>query len=231
MGLRDTIDGTYGTCTTWRTRTTTSRPTTTSGPRRPLDGPDLERLRGGLPGRGEDLARGARAVPGLPSGDTAEGFALHLEWEQTLHADRWAVVSWPEAYGGRDASLWEWLIFEEEYYRAGAPQRVTQNGIFLLAPTIFEFGTRSSRTTTCPAWRRRGPVVPGLVRAQRRLRPGGPHQGHPRRRRRRVGLTGRRPGRPAGAFCTGPVRAVPHRPRGERHKGLTYFMVPLDARA
>ena len=46
-----------------------------------------------------------------------------------------AVVSWPEEYGGRDASLWEWLIFEEEYYRAGAPQRVTQNGIFLLAPT------------------------------------------------------------------------------------------------
>ena len=56
--------------------------------------------------------------PALPSGDTAEGFALHLEWEHALHADRWAVVSWPQAYGGRDASLWEWLIFEEEYYRA-----------------------------------------------------------------------------------------------------------------
>ena len=41
--------------------------------------------------------------------------------------------------------MWEWLIFEEEYYRVGAPQRVTQNGIFLLAPTLFEFGTEHQR--------------------------------------------------------------------------------------
>ena len=64
----------------------------------------------------------------LGSGDTAEGFARHLEWEQDLFGAHWAVVSWPQAYGGRDASIWEWLIFEEEYYRAGAPQRVTQIG-------------------------------------------------------------------------------------------------------
>ena len=82
-------------------------------------------------------------TPALPSGDTTDGFAAHLEWERKLHAARWAVVSWPEAYGGRDASLWQWLIFEEEYYRVGAPQRVTQNGIFLLAPTIFEYGTQA----------------------------------------------------------------------------------------
>jgi alkylation response protein AidB-like acyl-CoA dehydrogenase len=86
----------------------------------------------------------------LPSGDTAEGFALHKEWERKLFDARWAVVSWPEEYGGRDASLWEWLIFEEEYYRAGAPQRVTQNGIFLLAPTLFEFGTREQQDRILP---------------------------------------------------------------------------------
>src|SRR4051795_5473517 len=83
----------------------------------------------------------ANVPRGLPSGDTREGFAAHLEWERTLFDARYAVVSWPERFGGRDASLWEWLIFEEEYWLAGAPQRVTQNGIFLLAPTIFEFGT------------------------------------------------------------------------------------------
>ncbi|MBC7172519.1 MAG: acyl-CoA dehydrogenase family protein, partial [Polyangiaceae bacterium] len=67
----------------------------------------------------------------LPGCDTEEGFALHVEWEKKLFADRWAVVSWPEQYGGRGASLVEWLIFEEEYYRAGGLHRVTQNGIFL----------------------------------------------------------------------------------------------------
>ena len=87
---------------------------------------------------------------GLPSGDTRDGFAAHLEWERALFEARWAVVSWPERYGGRDASLWQWLIFEEEYYRAGAPQRVTQNGIFLLAPTIFAFGTPEQQDRILP---------------------------------------------------------------------------------
>ena len=77
----------------------------------------------------------------LPSGDTREGFVRHLDWERQLYEAGYAAVSWPEEYGGRGATLVEWLIFEEEYYRADAPQRVTQNGIFLLAPTLFEFGT------------------------------------------------------------------------------------------
>ncbi|HET6966211.1 MAG TPA: acyl-CoA dehydrogenase family protein, partial [Acidimicrobiales bacterium] len=88
--------------------------------------------------------------PALPSGDTREGFARHLEWERLLFDNRWSVVSWPEEFGGRGASLWQWLIFEEEYYRAGAPQRVTQNGIFLLAPTVFEFGTPEQQQRILP---------------------------------------------------------------------------------
>src|SRR5205085_8761197 len=92
----------------------------------------------------------ANVPQGLPSGDTREGFALHREWERKLFDARWAVVSWPGDYGGREAGLVEWLIFEEEYYRAGAPQRVTQNGIFLLAPTLFEFGTQEQQDTLLP---------------------------------------------------------------------------------
>lgn len=81
----------------------------------------------------------------LQSGDTREGFAQHVEWEKKLFAAGLAVVSWPKEYGGREATLMEWLIFEEEYYRAGAPSRVTQNGIFLMAPTLFEYGTDAQK--------------------------------------------------------------------------------------
>ena len=98
----------------------------------------------------EHLAEWKAGHDGELSGDTRDGFDRHLEWERALFRDRWAVVSWPEAYGGRDASLWEWLIFEEEYYAAGAPQRVTQNGIFLLAPTVFEFGTQAQQDHVLP---------------------------------------------------------------------------------
>ena len=51
------------------------------------------------------------------------------------------MVTWPKQYGGRGLNLIEWLIFEEEYYRAKAPARVNQNGVFLLGPTLMEYGS------------------------------------------------------------------------------------------
>ena len=165
------------------------------------------------------------------SGDTREGFAAHVEWEKLLHANRWSAVSWPEAYGGRDASLWVWLIFEEEYYRAGAPQRVTQNGIFLLAPTIFEFGTRTQQDyylprmsaaedLWCQGWSEpnAGSDLAGITsRAVLDDAAGGWR------------LTGQKTWTTRGAFCTHLFGLFRTDPEAERHRGLTYMMVPLDA--
>ncbi|QES50624.1 acyl-CoA dehydrogenase [Streptomyces venezuelae] len=87
----------------------------------------------------------------LPSLETAEGFAAHREWEAELYAGRWSVVSWPAEYGGRGADIFGWLLFEEEYYAAGAPGRVSQNGINLLAPTLFDHGTPEQRARVLPS--------------------------------------------------------------------------------
>ncbi|MEU9231817.1 acyl-CoA dehydrogenase family protein [Streptomyces subrutilus] len=87
----------------------------------------------------------------LPSLETARGFAAHREWEGTLHADRWSAVSWPEEYGGRGADIVKWLVFEEEYWAAGAPGRVSQNGISLLAPTLFDHANEEQRARVLPA--------------------------------------------------------------------------------
>lgn len=87
----------------------------------------------------------------LPSLETEEGFAAHRVWEAELAADRWSVVNWPTAYGGRDCGLIGWLLFEEEYYAAGAPGRVNQNGISLLAPTLFDHGTPEQRARVLPS--------------------------------------------------------------------------------
>jgi alkylation response protein AidB-like acyl-CoA dehydrogenase len=95
------------------------------------------------------LAENVPTTP-LPSMDTAEGFVAHQEWEARLADARLSVVSWPKEYGGRDASLVEWVVFEEEYYRAGAPGRVSQNGIFLLAPILFEHGTKEQQDRFLP---------------------------------------------------------------------------------
>lgn len=70
-----------------------------------------------------------------------EGFDQHVAWERTLASGNWGMVTWPERFGGRGLDLIQWLIFEEEYFRVGGPNRANQNGIFLLGPTIMEFGT------------------------------------------------------------------------------------------
>ncbi|MFF4419334.1 acyl-CoA dehydrogenase family protein [Streptomyces sp. NPDC001549] len=87
----------------------------------------------------------------LPSLETAEGFAAHREWEALLHAERWSVVSWPEEYGGRGVDIVKWLVFEEEYWAAGAPGRVSQNGINLLAPTLFDHANAQQRSRVLPS--------------------------------------------------------------------------------
>jgi alkylation response protein AidB-like acyl-CoA dehydrogenase len=112
------------------------------------------------PGPGEEASQFRAEVRGwlsahvpaepLPSVDTREGFARHREWERELAAARLSVVSWPPGYGGRGASLLEWLVFEEEYYAAAAPVRVGQNGLFLLAPTLFAHGTAEQRDRLLP---------------------------------------------------------------------------------
>lgn len=81
---------------------------------------------------------------------TREGFEAHRDWERTLKSGDWGMVTWPKEYGGRGLDLIEWLIFEEEYYRAGAPGRVNQNGIFLLGPTLIEFGTPEQKQRFLP---------------------------------------------------------------------------------
>jgi len=167
---------------------------------------------------------------GLASGDTREGFAQHLEWERALFAARWAVVSWPQKYGGRDASLWEWLVFEEEYYRAGAPQRVTQNGIFLLAPALFEFGTPEQQDR----------LLPRMAAAQDLWCQGWsePEAGSDLASVRSTAartdggwlLSGQKTWTTRGAFCThlfGLFRTDAQ--SAQRHRGLTYFLVDLSA--
>jgi len=166
----------------------------------------------------------------LASFDTAEGFEQHRVWERTMFDDRWSVVSWPLQYGGRDAGIFEWLIFEEEYYRAGAPRRVSQNGVFLLGPTLLQYGTPEQKARHLPAiasgeaiWCQ-GWSEPdagsdlAAIRSRATPAPGGGWR-----------LSGQKTWCSRGAFadwCFGIFRSDPE---AERHRGLTYFLVPLDA--
>ncbi|SPF00845.1 acyl-CoA dehydrogenase family protein [Streptomyces sp. MA5143a] len=169
------------------------------------------------------------SVP-LPSLETEEGFAAHRAWEAELAADRWSVVNWPAAYGGRDSGLIRWLVFEEEYYAAGAPGRVGQNGVNLLAPTLFDHGTREQRARVLP------PMASGeVVWAQAWSEPeaGSDLAALTSRAVRTDGgwlLRGQKTWSSRAAFADrafGLFRSEPGTPKP--HQGLTYLMFDLRA--
>jgi alkylation response protein AidB-like acyl-CoA dehydrogenase len=165
----------------------------------------------------------------LPSLDTAEGFEAHRAWERVMFDARWSVVSWPEEYGGRGVGIVEWLIFEEEYYRAGAPTRVGQNGIFLLAPTLFEFGTHEQKARHLPA------MASGKeIWCQGWSEPdAGSDLAAIRSRATLTGdtwtLNGQKTWCSRGAFADWIFGLFRSDPEAERHRGLTYLLVPMDS--
>ncbi|WP_030204862.1 acyl-CoA dehydrogenase family protein [Streptomyces sp. NRRL S-87] len=182
--------------------------------------------------RAEARAWLAAHVPArpLPSLETAEGFAAHREWEAELAADRWSVVSWPEEFGGRGVDVFHWLVFEEEYYAAGAPGRVAQNGVNLLAPTLFDHGTPEQRARVLPAMAR-GEVV--WAQAWSEPEAGSDLAALTSRAERTDGgwlLSGQKTWSSRAAFADrafGIFRTDPAAPRP--HQGLTYLMFDLRA--
>ncbi|MFJ1811002.1 MULTISPECIES: acyl-CoA dehydrogenase family protein [unclassified Streptomyces] len=166
----------------------------------------------------------------LPSLETAEGFAAHRAWEAQLAADDWSVVNWPARYGGRDCGLMRWLVFEEEYYAAGAPGRVNQNGVSLLAPTLLDHGTEEQRARVLPAM-----ATGEAVWAQAWSEPeAGSDLAALRARAVRVDggwrLTGQKTWSSRAAFADrafGLFRTDPDTPKP--HQGLSYLMFDLRA--
>ena len=176
------------------------------------------------------LAANVPAEP-LASMDTSEGFRTHQAWEAKLAEARLSVVSWPAAYHGREASLVEWVIFEEEYHRSGAPGRVSQNGIFLLSPILFEHGTREQQDRFLPSM-----ATGERIWAQAWSEPeAGSDLASLRatatRDDSRGGwvLNGQKTWSSRAAYAHWGFGLFRSDPSAERHHGLTYFLFPLDA--
>ena len=165
----------------------------------------------------------------LPSMDTSEGFEAHRQWERVLFDARWSVVNWPEAYGGREVGLVEWLLFEEEYYASGAPGRVNTNGITLLGPTLFAFGTQDQHDRFLP-----GMASGDEIWAQGWAEPdSGSDLASISTKAIRDGdhfvLNGQKTWCSRGAWADWLFCIVRTDPGSERHRGLSYLLVPADS--
>ncbi|ATL65395.1 acyl-CoA dehydrogenase family protein [Nocardia terpenica] len=176
-----------------------------------------------------DFLRANLPATALPSMDTRVGFETHRGWERTLAQARLSVVSWPEEFGGRDASLLHWVLFEDEYYAAGAPGRVSQNGIFLLAPTLFEHGTPEQLNRILPRMARGDDI---WAQAWSEPEAGSDLAGIRSTARRTGGgwlLTGQKTWSSRASYADWAFGLFRSDPEAERHRGLTYVMFPLSA--
>lgn len=158
-----------------------------------------------------------------------EGYDQHVAWERTLASGNWGMVTWPEAFGGRGLDLIEWLIFEEEYFRAGGPNRANQNGIFLLGPTIMEFGTEEQKARFLP------PMARGeVIWAQAWSEPGaGSDMAAIQSKAVRDGdhyvITGQKTWSSRAAFADWGFGMFRTDPDSKRHKGLTFILFDLNS--
>jgi len=158
-----------------------------------------------------------------------EGFDQHVAWERTLASGNWGMVTWPEQFGGRGLDLIQWLIFEEEYFRAGGPNRANQNGIFLLGPTIMEFGTEEQKARFLP------PMARGeVIWAQAWSEPGaGSDMAAIQSKAVRDGdhyvITGQKTWSSRAAFADWGFGIFRTDPDSKRHKGLTFILFDLNS--
>ena len=140
---------------------------------RRLDGPEIRRGHRGFQAEVREFLAANKDPFPTKSYDTAEGFEQHRRWDKVLFDAGLSVVTWPEKYGGRDATLLQWVVFEEEYFRAGAPGTGQRQRHLDARPDAVRArhpGTAGSG----PAedGQRRGDLGAGLVRARVRQRPG-----------------------------------------------------------
>ena len=173
--------------------------------------------------------RDNRPAEPVSSMDSAVGFEKHRLWERTLFEGGWSVPAWPAAYGGRDCDLIEWLIYEEEYWLSGVPGRVSANGVSLLAPTIFNFGTQAQQDYFLPkmasgehiwaqGWSEpeAGSDLAGIKTTA--IRDGDDYV-----------INGQKTWCSRGKYADWIFCIVRTDPTAERHAGLSYLLVPADA--
>jgi alkylation response protein AidB-like acyl-CoA dehydrogenase len=172
---------------------------------------------------GEFASLGGAGGPGREH----EGFEVRRAWERLLGAAGWIGLGWPKQHGGRDATLIQQVIFHEEYAAAGAPGRVNHVGEQLLAPTVLAYGTDAQKARFLP------PILSGeelwcqgysepdagsdLAAVRTKARLDGDHWR----------ITGQKVWTSLAEHADWSFVVVRSEPGSERHKGLSYLLVPM----
>ena len=151
-----------------------------------------------------------------------------LAWERELADGGWLGLDYPEHLGGRDASLFEQVVFHQTYVEARAPGRIPNIGLTLLGPTLVAFGTPELQERFVP------PIIAGTEHwCQGYSEPNaGSDLANVSTRARLEGdrwlVTGQKTWTSLAQHAQWAFVLCRTDPAGERHAGLSYLLVPMD---
>lgn len=177
----------------------------------------------------EHLSGEYAALRGLGGpGKDHEAHEERLAWNRLLAEHGWTGVGWPTEHGGRGLTLWQQVVFHEEYARAGAPARVNHLGEELLGPTLMAFGTREQQERFLP------PILAvEELWAQGYSEPGaGSDLANVQTKARRDGgdwvLDGQKVWTSNAHESQWLFVLARSEPGSQRHRGLSFLLVPID---
>lgn len=80
----------------------------------------------------------------------AEAFAHEARWERLLHSGGWSGIAWPREYGGRGHGIVEHYLVMEALGAAMAPEGINNIGRELVGPIILAAGTEQQKRRFIP---------------------------------------------------------------------------------
>ena len=150
-------------------------------------------------------------------------------WQRRLNEGKWAAITWPAEWGGRDATVMQSVIYSEEMARARTPGIFNANGLWQIGPMIIRWGDEEQKHR----W------LPGILDASEHWCQGftepeaGSDLAGVRSRATRVDggwvLNGQKTWSSRASFADRAFGLFRSDPDAERHRGLTYVMFDLRA--
>ncbi len=182
-----------------------------------------------LDANAERLGPGERA-PGLAEGRAdAEMIKRAQEWQARKADAGWACITWPKEYGGRGASAIQSVIWNQEEARYRIPPNIFGIGQGMLGPTIMAHGTDEQKQ------RYLRPMLRGEeIWCQLFSEPSaGSDLAGLRTSAVRDGddwiINGQKIWTTGAQYCKWGMIVTRTDPNAEKHRGITYFIVDMQA--
>ena len=96
------------------------------------------------------LAEWVEESDGSGTGGVISQMERRRAWQRKLNEGRWAAISWPEEWGGRDATVTQNVIYSETMARYRTPGIYNANGLWQIGPMIIRWGTDEQKDRWIP---------------------------------------------------------------------------------